>query len=276
MSGASDTTDPALLDRIDRYCDTVPRVAARTELHGPFILFVREGAWAYYARPHLERRPRTAFTPAAVRRVCARQRELGIPEAFEWLHETAPGAEAAVSAAGLVVVRHPLLALLAPPAPVPHPPQAAVRLLAPDDPALPQARAAIEVGFATGGTAPGPAGAAERDAEAARAEPRRLAFVQRLLASGHVVMAAAEDADGVVGGGMASPRGDVAELAGIATLPAARRRGVARSVTDALVAAMAGRGVATVFLSAADDTVARIYEGAGFRRVGTACIAEPG
>lgn len=275
MTGRADTADAALLERIDRYCDTVPRVAARTERHGPFILFVREGAWAYYARPRLDRRPGTPFAPDDVRRVLARQRELGIPQAFEWLHETAPGAEDAVAAAGLAVVRHPLLALLATPAPIPRPPQAAVRLLGPDDPALAQARAAIEVGFATGGTAPGAAGAAERDAEAARAEPRRLAFVQRLLASGHIVMAAAEGEDGVVGGGMASPRGDVAELAGIATLPAARRRGVARSVTDALVAAMAERGVGTVFLSAADDAVARIYEGAGFRRVGTACIAEP-
>ena len=91
-------------------------------------------------------------------------------------------------------------------------------------------------------------------------------FVDRLLASGHLVMAVAEGRDGVVGGGMASPRGDVAELTGIATLPTARRRGVARAVTDTLVAAMGEGGVGTVFLGAADDAVARIYEGAGFRR----------
>jgi RimJ/RimL family protein N-acetyltransferase len=31
----------------------------------------------------------------------------------------------------------------------------------------------------------------------------------------------------------------------------------------------------TVFLSAQDDAVARVYERVGFVRVGTACMAEP-
>jgi predicted GNAT family acetyltransferase len=35
------------------------------------------------------------------------------------------------------------------------------------------------------------------------------------------------------------------------------------------------RGHGTVFLSAQDDDVARVYERAGFRRRATACIAEP-
>jgi hypothetical protein len=30
-----------------------------------------------------------------------------------------------------------------------------------------------------------------------------------------------------------------------------------------------------VFLSAGDDDVARLYSRVGFRRIGTACIAEP-
>jgi len=34
------------------------------------------------------------------------------------------------------------------------------------------------------------------------------------------------------------------------------------------------RGVTTVFCSADDDDVARVYAAVGFRRVGTACIAE--
>ena len=35
------------------------------------------------------------------------------------------------------------------------------------------------------------------------------------------------------------------------------------------------RGVATVFLSASDDAVARIYARIGFREIGVAMIAEP-
>ena len=44
--------------------------------------------------------------------------------------------------------------------------QVAVRLLTPDDPALAVAQAAVELGFAAGGTARGALGARERDAEA--------------------------------------------------------------------------------------------------------------
>ena len=36
------------------------------------------------------------------------------------------------------------------------------------------------------------------------------------------------------------------------------------------------RGVSTVFLSAGDESVARLYGRLGFARVGTACVAEPG
>ncbi|MFB7090564.1 GNAT family N-acetyltransferase [Streptomyces sp. NPDC056296] len=59
------------------------------------------------------------------------------------------------------------------------------------------------------------------------------------------------------------------------TLPAARRRGLALTVTAALVADARSRGAATVFLSAGDNDVAQIYARLGFRTVGTALIAEP-
>ena len=57
-------------------------------------------------------------------------------------------------------------------------------------------------------------------------------------------------------------------------LPRARRHGVGAAITAALVADAHDRGVGTVFLSAGDDAVARVYERVGFVRVGTACIAE--
>ena len=44
-------------------------------------------------------------------------------------------------------------------------------------------------------------------------------------------------------------------------------------MTAALVADARARGVGTVFLSAQDDAVARVYERVGFVRVGTACVA---
>jgi predicted GNAT family acetyltransferase len=62
---------------------------------------------------------------------------------------------------------------------------------------------------------------------------------------------------------------------GVATLPAARRRGYASQLTATLARHGLQHGIDTVFLSSADDDVARLYSKVGFRRVGTACIAEP-
>ena len=51
------------------------------------------------------------MTAADVRAVRARQRELLIPESFEWVERTAPEMAAAATAAGLAVHAHPLLVL---------------------------------------------------------------------------------------------------------------------------------------------------------------------
>jgi predicted GNAT family acetyltransferase len=69
---------------------------------------------------------------------------------------------------------------------------------------------------------------------------------------------------------------EVTEVVGVATLPSARRRGIGAAVTGALVAHALASGLGLVFLSAASDDVARIYERLGFRRVARAGIAEPG
>jgi ribosomal protein S18 acetylase RimI-like enzyme len=96
-----------------------------------------------------------------------------------------------------------------------------------------------------------------------------------LLRDGLLVMAAAfDDTGALVGGGCHSPRGTTTELTGIAVLPLAREHGVGAALTRALVDDAAGRGIETIFLSAQDDAVARIYERIGFVRVGTACVAQ--
>src|SRR4051794_6288286 len=94
-----------LLERIEDYYDAVPRTGGRAEQHGPLTLFVNGGAgWPYYARP---RRgwPHPA-TAAHVRTVRARQRKLGMPEAFEWVAEVAPALAPAAREAGLLVHEH--------------------------------------------------------------------------------------------------------------------------------------------------------------------------
>ena len=65
------------------------------------------------------------------------------------------------------------------------------------------------------------------------------------------------------------------EIVGVATLPAYRRRGIGAALTAALADDAVRLGVGLIFLSAAGDDVAAIYERLGFRRVGFACEARP-
>lgn len=98
--------------------------------------------------------------------------------------------------------------------------------------------------------------------------------VARILAGLTSVAAAVENGKALCAG-QHQPVGPVSEIVGVGTLPTARRRGLALAVTAALIADARSRGVETVFLSAGDDDVARIYARLGFRRVATALIAEP-
>ena len=96
----------------------------------------REAPWPYYARPRLGADDEQ-FTVEAVNGARARLRELGQPETFEWVHETAPSLIGAIRETGLDVLEVPLLvldrSLWRPPD---RPPSVALRRLDPDDPAL--------------------------------------------------------------------------------------------------------------------------------------------
>ncbi|MFJ6615970.1 GNAT family N-acetyltransferase [Kitasatospora sp. NPDC091335] len=279
VTPADHAPDHALLDEIERYYDAVPRSAARTEDFGPLTLFVRDGAgWPYYARPALGHTG-PAATAEDVRRVLERQRELGAPEAFEWVAERNPELRAAVEAAGLTVHEHPLL-VLGPqdePAPAPElPGRVEVRVLAPDAPELAAAVAVPHLAFADPGTAIGPACAAElAESAAALTADGTAGQVSLRVAAGTTVLAAAFEDGTALCAGQHNPVGAVTEVAGVGTLPSARRRGLGLAVTAALVGHARANGVRTVFLSAADEDVARIYRRAGFRTFATALIAEP-
>ncbi len=248
----------------------MPRALVTAQDLGPFTVFHRSKGWPYYARPRLG--ADEPFTAADVERVRARQRRLGVPEAFEWVEEISPGVAAAVEATGLEVSRHQLM-VLDHLQPAPMPDGFSVRMLPADDPAIATTRAAINLGFQAGGTEPGPAGPRERDLAVAGAD-RAAAFVSECIGRGLTVAASAEGADGPVAGGSYSPRGTVAEIVGVATLPSARRLGLASAVTAALVTDARARGVEVCFLSAENDDVARIYGRLGFTTVATAATAE--
>jgi len=214
------------------------------------VLFVPAGpGWPYYARPRPGPRPRV--TVAAIRAVRARQRELIIPESFEWIEPTAPEMAAAAAEAGLEVHRHPLMVLSVPPQAAPRPPGVTVRVVAPEDPELDRIWAVPAVAFGHPGTAAGEAGPAERD---------------KIAAFGP---------DGPLAAGSCQAVNGVAEITGVGVLPSSRRQGLGAAVTAVLAGDALDRGVDTVFLSASDNAVARIYARIGFGAIGTAMIAEP-
>lgn len=269
-----------LLDRLERFYDAVPRDVARAENHGACVLFVREGpGWPFYARPRRGAdRPPSLADLTAVR---ARQRELGLPEALEWVHEINPELLAVARSAGLAVLEAPLMVL--DPAAVADPAaftDVPVRLLAASAPTLgadvAARRAVAAVGFGAAGTARGEAGPAERDAALIGLDVAALDEERARIADGSRLSAlAGTAAEGALASGMAMRVDDVAEIAGVATLPSARRRGLAAAVTAALARALLADGTDLVFLSAGSEEIARVYLRVGFRRVGTACIAEP-
>ncbi len=270
----AETGDADLLERIEEHFDATPRAAADVEEHGALTLFVSRIPWRFYGRPRLGLSEDIgADDVAAVR---ARQRELGVREAFEWVHETTPSLAGAAAAAGLQVLQVPLLALAAdewePPS---APAGVALRMLGADDRSLPAAQAAVELAFAADGMGLGEAGPEARDLAIGRLGD--LGFLRERIRAGLTAMAVAESVqDGAIAAGSHQLMGGVCEVTGVGTLPSARRRGIGAALTGRLVQDAREHGAAIVFLSAAGNDVARMYERLGFRRVGTACFGFPG
>lgn len=81
-----------------------------------------------------------------------------------------------------------------------------------------------------------------------------------------------------VGTGVSHALRGVAEIVGVVTWADKRRRGVAATVTSELVARHFASGGDFVFLDAADEAAARVYERLGFNRFGAKLVyrCEPG
>ncbi len=254
--------DRALLERIDTFCDTLPRRWASVCDDGPLRLFVRDGpGWPFYARPVPGGPP---VTVADVERTRARQRAADVAEAFEWILLNTPTMLAAVTGAGLPVQRCPLLVLDGEPRATELPPNHEVHLLGPADGDLPATAHAVAAVTAVAFGAPAPAPPTVSD----------LRILQDDLAAGAVARVLVTGPDGPVAAGSAQRSGGVVELVGIATARAVRGRGLGAAVTSALACAALDAGAELVFLAAGDDTAARVYERVGFRRVGECGIAE--
>jgi ribosomal protein S18 acetylase RimI-like enzyme len=115
----------------------------------------------------------------------------------------------------------------------------------------------------------------ERDKVAAGHDGSTIGLLRDRLDSRESVLVAAFGPAGPVAAGSYQLADGVAEITGVGVLPSSRQRGLGAGVTAALAADAIARGADIVFLSATDDQVARIYARLGFRRIGTAMIADP-
>ena len=260
-----------LFERLERFYDTVPRSGADAEDHGPFTIFISRGAWSYYARPRLGFRG--TMTAADVASVRQRQRELGVRETFEWVVETTPTLSSAVRTDGLAVEEVPLL-VLGDHRPAPVPAGYRFRRVEADDPDLPRVLAVAHVAFSNPGSAVGEPGAASRDQHAAE-DTQDHAGLKARLADRTYVLYVIDDDEGPIASAGHQVAGDVTEIVGVATLPAARGRGLGAAVTSALIKDAIESGIGTIFLSAASEDTARIYQRLGFELIGHAGLAEP-
>lgn len=258
---------------IEQYYATVPLLFADAEEFGSLRLFVRkEPGTPYYGGPsHAQPTAESSgrVVAADIARVRARQRELDVPEAFEWLAEAAPTLRSRIEADGLPVAERPLMALdprsLMSPQPLPD--GVTIRVLTADDPALPAVLALPRLAFAETGTAVGPAGRAELSAVAEDLIADGTVETTRpSIRAGHKTLIAALSAEGTpLAAGHYHPVNGTTEIGGVGTLPAARRQGLGAAVTAALATHARDHGVGTVFLAYAEDRVARIYARLGFR-----------
>ena len=88
------------------------------------------------------------------------------------------------------------------------------------------------------------------------------------LVAGNLTCVLAVEAGRPVGVASTVVAGGVAEVVGVGTVPDRRHRGIGALTTAAVVERARARAADVVFLSAADDDVARLYERLGFREVG--------
>ena len=259
-----------MLDHVERYFAAAPLPDARISAVGGLDVPVGSPSWSYPARPRPDGPPVTADD---VRAAVALQEEAGLPVSLEWVCERSPDLAPAARAAGLVVEELPLLVAVDP-----------VELLLPegvrlyvvgaDDPDLPRYQRVTDIAFAH------PGGRADvREAlDPSPGAAARTAVLRERIAAGRTVMIVAVENGEPVAVGSHHPvelDGDeVSEVAGVATLPRLRGRGLGAGLASALVA-HARETADLVFLIAGDDDVARVYERVGFARLATSAVARP-
>jgi ribosomal protein S18 acetylase RimI-like enzyme len=235
----------ALLQRIDTYLNTIPRAACDIEQVEPFTLFFRRDSVLpelSYARPTARLSGDLKAEIAAVRAAFAARSRVC---RWEFLADLFPTLPESLMQSGF-------------PEPLPRPLMVVTRATKVRRIGADETRVVSRVlQEAFGVDDSEPTESADDD------------LLASLLSRGASAYAAFVDGR-PVSGGLHSPVGETTEVAGIGTLAEFRRRGIAGALTSALIADALDRGCECIFLSAADETVQRVYARLGFEKIGTA------
>ena len=257
-----------LLDAVERYFAAAPLPDARMMSAGGLDVPIGSPSWPYPARPRPGGGPVTADD---VRSAVALQEAAGVPVALEWVCERVPELAPAARAAGLVVEEMPLL-VAADPVELLLPYGVRLYVVGADDPDLPRYERVAAIAFASSS---GRDDVHEAPASSSAAAARTAALRERIAAGRTVMMVAVEHGEPVAVGSHhpVDVDGDeVSEVAGVATLPRLRGKGLGAGLASALVA-HARETADLVFLTAVDDDVARVYERVGFAWLATSALA---
>lgn len=243
-----------LLRRIDAYLNAVPRPACDVETVGPFTLFFRRDSTMpeiSYARPTS---PLEGDLNAEISGVRAAFASRGRVCRWEFLTELFPDLPERLVQNGF-------------PEPIPRPLMVVTReTFRPEYSTIVEIRPIEKTEGGAVGRVLGEAFGMEAQENNENEED---AMFSSMIERGACVLGAFADGQPVAGG-VHTPVGDTTEVAGIGTHPGFQRRGIAGALTSALVTDAFDRGCECVFLSAADETVQRVYARVGFAKIGAA------
>lgn len=224
----------------------------------PFTIFLqplKSDIHANYAIPDTAMGGDLQAPLEALRKVFAEHRRF---PRFEFIEGFAPELAPALQRAGFVEEERTVLMICTPETyqPAPHVPGLVMTRLTNQSP-LADVRALITVQQQ----------AFEDDHQAVVTDEDAKYFLQWL--TGSTFFLAKLNDQPVGAGSLLPPLDGVAEVAGIGTLSAFRRRGIAAAVTAAAANEAFDQRVGIAFLTAADENAGRVYERVGFRPFAT-------
>lgn len=248
-----------LIAQLQQYLRESARQRSDAVAVPPFTLFLNPTNSDPYGNYAIPDEPVGGDLAAPLLELRTTARNHGRRPRFEFIEEYAPQLAASLRAAGFVEETRTALMICAARDYRPAPVVAGLEVYAlADDAPLDDVRAVMEVqrrGFGN-------------DQPVTISDTEAQDFREWL--TGTFFVLARLDGIAVGAGSLTAPIGGIAEVAGIATLAAYRRRGIAAAATDCALRAGFAHGVTLAMLTAADERAGRVYQRVGFQPIGTA------